>query len=103
VQCWDAFTKNSDWVRRADLFEKEADEENSCSRFDVWLMLAEELVGRRSWHRSHEVIVSREIAVAVACGLPLNDQSKNHRLALRRFPALPVLSGIHTFSPQFPG
>jgi hypothetical protein len=79
VQCWDAFTKNSDWVRRADLFEKEADEENSCSRFDVWLMLAEELVGRRSWHRSHEVIVRREIAVAVACGLPLKDQSKNHR------------------------
>ena len=66
-------------------------------------MLAQELVGRRSWHRSHEVIVRREIVVAVACGLSLNDQSKNYRLALRRFPALLVLSGIHTFSPQFPG
>ena len=51
MQCWDAFTKNSDWVRRADLFEKEADEGNSCSRFDVWLMLAQKLVGGFGLHR----------------------------------------------------
>jgi hypothetical protein len=42
VLCWDAFTKNSDWVRRADLFEKDGEDVISCSRFGVWLMLAEE-------------------------------------------------------------
>ena len=51
VQCWAVFTENSDWVRRADLFEKEGDDGNSCSRFDVWLMLAQQLVGGFGLHR----------------------------------------------------
>lgn len=38
VLCCDAFTKNSDWVRRADLFGKEGGGMISCSRFGVWLM-----------------------------------------------------------------
>jgi hypothetical protein len=46
VPCWDAFTKNSDWVRRADLFEKDGGDAISCSRFGVLLMLAEEHVWR---------------------------------------------------------
>jgi hypothetical protein len=48
VPCWDAFTKNSDWVRRADLFEKDGGDAISCSRFGVLLMLAKEHVWRLS-------------------------------------------------------
>ena len=85
VQCWAVFTENSDWVRRADLFEKEGDDGNSCSRFDVWLMLAQQLVGGFGLHRPFVVeLEATPFSFNLIVRTPLRNQKQFQTIGVRR-------------------